>query len=153
MARTPDRFPGTRLEEELQLEDQGSDPTTTGGMTYNGGAFAFKDSVGVFDPRTGGSGLTPSTHRTQDQLVHDIAETSYDELVYTGSRIDALITWTTAGKTQKIREELYTYAGNQVTQIVTKQYDGAGVLVVGETMTETVTYSGNKVTAMPRSVA
>ena len=152
MGRTPDRFPGAREEEEINLEDQGTDPTSVGGLTYNGGAFAFKDAIGVYDPRTGGSGLTPATHRSQDQLVHDIAENSHDEFVYTGSRVDAIVTWTNAGKTQKIREELYTYTGNKVTQIVTKQYDGAGVLVVGETMTETVTYSGNKVTDIPRTV-
>jgi hypothetical protein len=50
----------------------------------------------------------------------------------------------------KIREELYTYTGNKVNTVVTKQYDGAGVLIVGETMTETYTYSGNSVANIDR---
>jgi hypothetical protein len=152
MARTPDRFPGTREEEEIHLEDLGPNPTSPGGVTYNGGAFAFKDAVGTFDPRTGDSGLTPTTHRSQDQLVHVIAEDSFDQFVYTGNKIDAVITWTTSGMTQKIREELYTYTGNKVTQVVTKQYDGAGVLIVGETMTEAIAYSGGSVSDISRAI-
>lgn len=96
------------------------------------------------DPGTGG-GISETEHRSLDQLVHTIAETSYEEISYTGNKVDSLVIWTSAAKTMKIREELFTYTGNKVTTIVTKQYDGSGVLVVGETLTETVVYSGNKV--------
>jgi hypothetical protein len=47
---------------------------------------------------------------------------------------------------------LYTYAGNKVTQIVTKQYNAAGVLIVGETMTEVIAYTGNQVTDITRTM-
>lgn len=97
-----------------------------------------------------GGGITPSQHRVLDQLVHGIAEDSFEETTYTGNRADAIIVWTDAGKTQKIREELFTYTGSKVTTIVTKQYDGAGALIVGETMTETVAYSGNTVLSITR---
>lgn len=58
MPRTPDRFPGTREDEELYLEDQGpgglagGDPTIAGSLRYVTNQFRFIDSLGVFDPRS-----------------------------------------------------------------------------------------------------
>jgi hypothetical protein len=95
-----------------------------------------------FKPGAGGGGLTAGSHRPLDQLVHGIAENSFEEINKTGNKVDSIIVWTTAGKTQKIREEIFTYTGSKITTIVTKQYDGAGVLVAGETMTETLSYTG-----------
>jgi hypothetical protein len=90
----------------------------------------------------GVGGLTPGSHRPLDQLVHAIAEDSFEEVNRTGSKIDSIIVWTTVGKTQKIREEIFTYTGSQITTIVSKQYDAAGALIAGETMTETLSYTG-----------
>ena len=53
MPRTPDRSPGPSVEEELQLDDLGADPTVIGGITNNAGALKGKDSIGVFDLRSG----------------------------------------------------------------------------------------------------
>ncbi len=103
----------------------------------------MKDATGTFDPRTGGGGLTPSTHRALDQLVHEIAENCHVDVVYTGSKVSSVVTWTDSGKTKKIREELYTYTGSKVTTVVTKQYDSDGNLA--ETYTESITYDGAKV--------
>jgi hypothetical protein len=97
-----------------------------------------------------GGGITPGQHRALDQLIHGIAENSFEEITYTGNKVTAIIVWTTAGKTTKIREELFTYTGNQATTIVTKQYDGAGALIVGETMTETLSYTGTKIDDITR---
>jgi len=146
MARTPDP-----IGDSVELPDGGSDPTIVGEIRRNGTDIKALDGLGVFNLRSG-SGLSLGSHRTVDQLVHNIAETSFDEFLYTGARVDSAITWTTPAKTQKIREELYTYTGNKVTTIVTKQYDGAGVLIVGETMTEVLVYSGNQVTSYTRTV-
>ena len=98
------------------------------------------------------AGLTETQHRSLDQLVHEVAESSFDQVVYTGNRVDAIITWTSSGMTTKIREELYTYTGNKITQIVTKQYNGAGVLITGETMTEVIAYTGSQVTDITRTM-
>ena len=40
----------------------------------------------------------PTVHRSYNQLVHNIAETSYEELNYTGSQLDSVILWTNSGK-------------------------------------------------------
>lgn len=147
MARTPDPI-GLSLE----LPEVGADPTVVGEIAMNAGDIKAKDSIGVFSLRGAGGGISLATHRAADQLVHNIAEGSYDEPVYTGNRVDAIITWETAAKLKKIREEIYTYTGNKVTTIVTKHYDAAGVLLSGEQMTETLAYTGNKLDSITRAV-
>ena len=57
---TPDRFPGTREEEEIQLTEDAVDPTSEGAMKYVGGSFHMRDNTGVFNPRTG-SGFDVNT--------------------------------------------------------------------------------------------
>jgi hypothetical protein len=54
MARTPDRRPGEADEEGIVLENRpsGDNPTVTGGIRYVDGAFSFKDSLGLFNPRS-----------------------------------------------------------------------------------------------------
>ena len=112
----------------------------------DGDGFSYDSVTKSFKPGAAGGGLTPASHRVLDQLVHDVAETSFTEVVYSGNQVTDVIIWTDSGKTQKIREESYTYTGNKVTTVVTKQYDGSGTLIptIG-TYTETITYSGARV--------
>jgi len=81
-------------------------------------------------------------HRGLDQLVHGIAEDSYEEFTYSGSKVTNITVWTDSGKTVKIRETEITYEGSRVDTVVTKHYDAAGVIIVGETMTEIFSYDG-----------
>ena len=88
-----------------------------------------------------GGGLTESDHEALNTLTHEIDRTSYEEYIYGGSGVDvvAAITWTDSSKVKKIREEQYTYGtGHRVTQVVTIQYDAAGVEKMR--MTEDYTY-------------
>ena len=48
--------PGTERAERFFVTETGTDPVEEGEITKNAGAFKMKDSVGVFDPRTGGAG-------------------------------------------------------------------------------------------------
>jgi len=137
-------------DDEIILNDNpDGDPTVVGGVRQVGGAFRFRDALGVFDPRTGGSGITEPQHEALDTLVHEIDESSYDEVVYSGNKVQTYTVWETAAKLKKIREETYSYSGNKVSQIVTVQYDGAGAVKM--TMTEVYTYSGSKVTSVTRT--
>ena len=97
----------------------------------------------------GGGGITESQHEDLDTIVHEIDETSYDEVTYAGGSVTTYTVWTTSGKTKKIREETYTYSGGRVTQAVTKQYDADGVLKM--TMTESYTYANGKVATVTRT--
>lgn len=118
-------------------------------MNYDGTSFKMRDAAGVFDPRTGGSGITEGQHRELDTLVHEVGETSYDEATYTGNQITAYIVWTSGDKVTKVREDLLTYSGSRVTQVVSKQYDTLGVLK--EQITEVYAYSGNNITSVTRT--
>ena len=96
-------------------------------------------------------GITETEHRSLDQLVHEIAESSYDEIVYSGNTITGLITWETSSKLKKIREITVTYTGNKVTNIKTEQFDASGNVITGETMDESPAYSCSKITNVTRS--
>lgn len=129
MGYTPDDLQGgiTDADKVLVNPNAGETAGAEGEVVYNSGSFAMRDSAGVFDPRSGGGGLSEAQHEALDRLTHNVNESGYEEFVYTGNLVTAVIFWTSSGKTQKIREELFTYTGNKVTQIVTIQYDGAGV--------------------------
>jgi len=152
MPNTPDRFPGPLQEsEEVLLTEQptGTSPTAPGGLLYVDGAFKMKDASGDFDPRSGGGGITESQHEVLDTLTHEVAETSFDEVTYSGGNVSAYVVWETAAKLKKVREELYTYSSGKVSTAVTIQYDAAGVEKARTT--EVYAYSGNKVTSVTRT--
>jgi hypothetical protein len=94
------------------------------------------------------AGLVPITHRALDQLVHELAETSYCEIGRTNGRVSSAIYYETASKLKKIREILYTRTSGRVTQVVIKQYDSSGVLIVGETLTGTITRTLGRVSSV-----
>lgn len=150
MGRTQDGFGGVRQNEEGTNYIEGSGlATAEGQVRYYGGRFSQYDSSGEYDPRSGGGGITEAQHEQLDRLTHNINETSFDEIITSGGKITSIITWDSASKTLKIREELYTYSGNKVTQIVTIQYDASGV--EKERNTEVIAYSGNIATDITRT--
>lgn len=145
MPRTPDRFPGEREEEGILLEPSAVVPTTNGEFRYvTGVGFRFYEE-GV-ETGLSGSGITANQHLDLDQLVHDIAETSYLEVTRSGGQVTDVIIYTDSGKTTKIREVNITRTLGQVSQVVTKQYDGGGSLV--QTLTQTITRSGGQVASI-----
>jgi hypothetical protein len=106
----------------------------------------------VFLVATSGTWLTlwqadaaGAQHRQLDQLVHDIAETSFEEVAYNpDGTVANVIVWTDNLKTTRIRATNYTYTAGEVTQVETIQYDASGLAITGETLTETFTYvAGN----------
>jgi len=141
--------------DELEIRNQGIwaedlNTTSTGHAViirlFSSTGLALQ-STGV-DSGTGTVTLAVSTgyiqlvHRPIDQLVHAIAETAYYEVTRVAGKVTQETFWTNSGKTTKIREIDYTYAGALVTQMVTKQYDSLGNLIIGETLTETINRTG-----------
>ena len=105
--------------------------------------FCFGDFLATL---VSGGGLTPATHRALDQLVHSVAETSFMEILRTSGLVSDVIYWTDNTKVQKIRETVITRTSNQVSQIVVRQYDSAGV--VAETLTGTFTRVAGQVSSV-----
>lgn len=96
----------------------------------------------IRDPNTGE--ITPA------DLPFAERRASFEEYVFTGEQLDAVIVWTDSGKTQKIREELFTYSGDQIDTITTKQYDTAGALF--RTQTEPFSFTGDLLDNVDRTV-
>lgn len=153
MAKTPDRHPGVLVEtEEILLGgDEFTDPTDLGGMRYIAGDFRFMDSLGVFNPRNAGAGISASQHQTLRQLIHFIDEQgpangfasgAFHEMLPVGPFPTSFIWWESAAKLKKIVEETVTYNPNKT--LATDQwqvYDTDGVTVLG-TVLDTMTYTG-----------
>ncbi len=75
MAVTPDRFPGTREEDEIVLVDQGSSeiPSVPGAMLRAGDDILMRDVTGTFNPRSGGSRVGLLVFKIDGGLVYNFA--------------------------------------------------------------------------------
>jgi hypothetical protein len=133
----------------LIIDDDGLGPPTIEGQVRNdSGDLVTYFGGQVVSLTAGGSGITPTTHRNLDQLVHDIAEDNYTEITRVAGKVTNVTVWTDNLKTTKIRETQITRTAGKVTQVVEIQYDGAGVVIVGETKTTTITRTAGKVTSL-----
>jgi hypothetical protein len=148
MSLTPDRKPGASDEEELILSTNASPSASQGSISYSGTAFVMRDGSGVFDPRSGGGGITEAQHEALDTLAHEVAETSYLEVTRSSGQVSNVTTWETAAKLKKIRESAVARSSNQVSIVVETQYDAAGAAIAGQILTHTVTRSGGQVASI-----
>jgi len=118
MPRTPDRVPGPSQEEETRYENTAEDPTEEGALRYVSGVFKLKDSEGIFNPRTGGSGLTEAEHKVLRQLIHFIEGPAegfvsglYQETLPLASPFPTSIIWyESVSKQKKIVEVAWLYS-------------------------------------------
>jgi hypothetical protein len=158
MGVTPDRQSGPAIEEELQLTDEGADPSVVGAIVQKAGALLAKDSVGIFNLRSG-TGLSEAAHRALRQLIHFIdngptngfPSGAYRENV--GGVFPTSITWYDDNtKVKKIVEKTLAYTGAFPTTIQWKMYDTDGSTVLA-TVTDAITYSGAYETDRTRTIA
>ena len=159
MARTPDRTPGPSLEEELQLEDTG-DPSVVGAITQNAGALKGRDSIGVFDLRSG-TGLSEAAHKTLRHLIHFIddgpgggfASGAFKETLPFGSVFPTSeIWWESSSKLEKIVELTTTWSGAKIIAEEWKVYDTDGTTVLA-TVTDAISHTGVFETTRTRTIA
>jgi hypothetical protein len=141
MPRTPDRFPGTREDEALIIEDTTTQPAVLGEFRHDAGSLYAKDSVGVFNLRSG-SGITEPQHEDLNTLTHWIAENAFHELTRTGNKVTNYTIWTDSGKTTKVREVVLAFTGNLLNQADIIQYDGAGT-ESNRVVVDTMNYTGS----------
>lgn len=157
---TPDRFPGPLVEEEVQLEERTTDPTIVGAIRNVSGTIKAKDSVGVFDLRSG-AGLSEAEHKTLRQLIHFIddgpaegfASGAYKETLPAGSPFPTSEIWyESSAKLKKIVELTTTWSGPLITQEEWKMYDTDGSSLLA-TVTDSIGYSGIFETSRTRTIA
>lgn len=102
----------------------------------------------VLQSLSGGSGISETQHEQLDTLAHSIVENCYESVSYSGNKVTNSTTWSSISMTTKIREEQIAYSGNRVAQIISIQYDGAGVEKYR--ITETFSYAGNAISSITR---
>jgi len=91
-------------------------------------------------------GITEDDHEKFDTLVHEIAETAYEEITRVSGRVTSVIIWETVAKLKKVRETTITRTTGRVSLIVEEQYDAAGALK--KTLTGTISRTGNRITSI-----
>lgn len=82
-----------------------------------------------------------------NQLGGSVERSAFVEYIRTGGFVTSVITWTTVGKTAKIREETITRAGGVVTSTVEKQYKADGS-TVAQTLTSTYVRAAGKLASI-----
>lgn len=161
MARTPDRRPGA-LEEDIEIRfetDSGATPSQQGAFTYDPaiGEFKMYDGIGIFNPRSSGTGISVEDHKTLLQLIHFIDEGPAEGFAtgatktVTGGAFPTSILWKRADAT-KLVEQLVTWTGVLPTTVQWKMYAADGTTVLA-TVTDTISYSGPYETSRTRSIA
>lgn len=90
--------------------------------------------------------LGPANHLAVDQLVHNIAETSFFQVSRSGGFVTTVTYWTDSGMSTKVRETTLSRTGSQVSGIVDVQYDSTGSAV--QTLTGTVTRSSGQIVSI-----
>jgi hypothetical protein len=90
-----------------------------------------------------GSGISETQHENLDTLVHNLAETYFEEIITVGGKVTAVIDWTSPAKILKIREFQYSYNGTKISQEIAIQYDGSGTEV--QRLTTDFNYVGSSI--------
>lgn len=118
----------------------GFDPTGVTGTSATNLQDALKDVA------SNASGISEATHETLDTLVHNIAEGGSLHVTRDAqNRIQAATHRATSiPSSTKVRESTITRDGQgRISQVVEVQYDGAGAVITGQTLTKTIVRAGD----------
>ena len=160
MPRTPDARAGELIEDDgILLGDALTDPTQLGEIRRVGSDFRMRDGTGVFNPRSGGGGITEDQHKTLRQLIHFIdegpaegfASGAFKETAPMGPFPTSIIWWESAAKLKKIVERSVTWTGAFPTTDVWKVYAADGSTVLA-TVSDAISYSGAFETTRTRTI-
>jgi hypothetical protein len=160
MPRTPDAYDGPRYEEKIIFEEQPAPPVNAGEVAYSGGSYTMVDSIGAFNPRTGGTGLTEAAHRVLRQLIHFIdegpaegfASGAYKEILPSANPFPtSVIWWESSSKLKKIVEKLITWTAAFPTTIEWNIYDTDGSTKLA-TVSDAISYTGAFETTRTRTI-
>lgn len=159
MPRTPDSFPGERIEESIQFVSGSDYPLQNGQVTYvSGVGFQFMDEGALKGLATLSSSLTPAQHRNLRHLIHFIDQGpgagaltgAFKETLPFASPFPTLeIWWTSPAKVEKILQLEVTRSAILPVTESWKLFDGATVV---ETVTDVITYSGVFETSRTRTI-
>ena len=101
--------------------------------------------VTVTDPRFVYS-LDVSTHEGLSTLVHNLAQTAYEEVTRESGVVTNICVWQTSEKLLKVRETEIFRTDGRVSTVRDRQYGSDGSLV--QTLVQTINRSGGRVASI-----
>lgn len=148
--RTPDDFPGDRIEDAILIVCGSAYPVSVGEMTYVAGVgFAFMQDDGIALIRSGN--LSAVDHEKLRQLVHLAEEggpfegfpSAVRDIGPAGNAFPTgSIWWTDSTRQQKIVEKIITRNANQTPKTIQWKVYVSGSNTVAASVTDTITYNG-----------
>lgn len=147
MPRTPDEFPGERIDESVLFISGTFVPAQNGEMAYvSGSGFKFYEE-GVVKSL---GGLSIFEHENLNSLAHDPALNSFDDILYDNVGLLTMSIWTDSTRTQLLQHYNVVRLPNRLVQSVTSSAYFSGSL--NARLIETVTYDSRKrITSITRS--
>jgi hypothetical protein len=130
MPRTPDDFPGIRIDEGISLITTGSYPDASGEIFYVSGSgtgqpgFYFNEEGVV---RGLSNGLDEFTHENLNTLVHDPI-IGVSDVTYNTIGVTSLTLWTDLTRTVKLQDHYVNYGFNMLISSVTSSVYVSGTL-------------------------
>lgn len=131
MARTPDTFPGQRIEEDLRFIPTASLPSQIGTVQYASGTVSGSGFFFNEEGTVRGLGLSSFQHEREFTLSHDVVSSSYDQATYDNSyRLTQYIVWADQTLARKVQQFDLQYTGSNflVQALTSSQYDATGTL-------------------------
>jgi len=120
-----------------------------GDIRYNSSSEQLELWTGLeWEPIGESSGdFDEAAHEILPSLVHNIAQDSITDFVYSDGQLSEAVVWKSVARTEKIKESLFSYTGPDLTEAIIKQYDAAGI-VVKYTLTKTFSYLGGELVSI-----
>lgn len=149
MPRTPDDFPGQRIEDSILFLSGSDYPIENGEVRYvSGSGFKFMEE-GVVKTLSSSSGISDVSHQTLNQLIH-LAEQGGPWQGYGNPIQDAgpwpfptaSVWWTDSTRTKKIVQKVITRNENQAPATIQWQSFQTDGTTVAESITDHILYSG-----------
>lgn len=160
MPRTPDEFPGERIEDSILFLSGTATPTQNGEVVYvSGSGFQFmEEGIVKMLVSPSSASLTAAGHEQLRQLVHFVDDGpanglltgAYKETLPAGSPFPTLeIWWTSSAKVEKLLQLEITRSVVLPVTESWKMFNGDAVV---ETLTDVITYTGVFETARTRTM-
>lgn len=137
MSRTPDEFPGERIDESILLLPTGSLPTNPGEIFYASGSVSGSGFFFNEEGNVRALGIDVPTHENLNTLTHDVVLGTTD-VSYNCFGISNMVVWKDNTRTQKLQDYNIVYSSKLISAVTSSLYNDANILT--EQIVETPVY-------------
>lgn len=140
--RTPDEFPGERIEDTILLLSGAYVPSKIGEIAYvSGSGFQFLQDDGIHTLSTG----------SVDPLAIEVTQTSFDDVLYGSDGMLSMSIYTDNTRASKIQDYQITYGTNRLISAITSSAYTAPNTLVSKVIEVPVYDSFKRITSIFRT--